>query len=809
MKLPFFHLQLKKDRGEIASLLTIISVGLMIVGVFAGRKLATVGPQTNSKAAEPTKKPTLRTQAATLSGCNIVDTDLGPGCWCSQGDWQGHCFAGGKRGDAPSQLCRDNCSNKNGSAPAQNSTPAPTGVGGQAGSPTGANCSLKSSFLSPAVGDKCGNCVVFKSGGLEGDSLRKKFDDWGFSQCTNNQIVSYWCNGAVSEEGKNTCRARLAECKASAADCTGAAGADKYPLPGETAPTSPPPAGGAPDGGGVPKATATPDPSGTYGKYVVINTDSTIQSRTPIPAPGNYRMSITNGTSGLTFLDSGKNRVGDSYENQYLTYKNELSGNAGTTYFYTPENAPFQEIKQKTAESEIQGAEIQIGDILSAGFDVDNPKDLHVYRNQNLTLCNPYGKSFAESNLVPTITYANLIKNCKDQMNTLDLDFDQSDPLPTPTTNPLGEYAYYLFTVSLSDDTNTLTNPVIIKNIQIFPDGSTSATNAIVPVGLSNITLKKTSDFTPTFTSDIVAYKSDNIYTTRPIINPFFGDITSNGATYALNEKKGSIKPCRGTLNLTDVNSILGLCAQQNTNYQVPKIQLGPLTNFLSPTPIPTSTPDPTLTGTLSPPVTNAVKLTFKQTSNVVQSDLDNEYFFVLKLNKITLDGNTDITCNPKQIGDPNLPIGGTPWWVTDTSEWFCSLDNYPSDNKTITMNDVVLYVHADNLWDNPEKKRCLIASTPISIDNTKKLDSLIFDITTLVNSSKSIESCTIKLRSGSGLVYGSSLGSSNEAFQIAMTRWSNGEIGVLQMSAFISQLTRAPGLQITTCNPENGGCDF
>ena len=52
-------------------------------------------------------------------------------------------------------------------------------------------------------------------------------------------------------------------------------------------------------------------------------------------------------------------------------------------------------------------------------------------------------------------------------------------------------------------------------------------------------------------------------------------------------------------------------------------------------------------------------------------------------------------------------------------------------------------------------------------------------------------------------------IGDSNEAFNLAMTKWTNGEIGVLQMSAFISQLTRAPGLQITTCDPESGGCDF
>ncbi len=47
------------------------------------------------------------------SGCQIVQTDQGPGCWCASGDWQFHCAAGAKRGDPASSTCIADCAKRN------------------------------------------------------------------------------------------------------------------------------------------------------------------------------------------------------------------------------------------------------------------------------------------------------------------------------------------------------------------------------------------------------------------------------------------------------------------------------------------------------------------------------------------------------------------------------------------------------------------------------------------------------------------------------------------------------------------------
>lgn len=56
--------------------------------------------------------------------------------------------------------------------------------------------------------------------------------------------------------------------------------------------------------------------------------------------------------------------------------------------------------------------------------------------------------------------------------------------------------------------------------------------------------------------------------------------------------------------------------------------------------------------------------------------------------------------------------------------------------------------------------------------------------------------------------------GSSNETIQKAIDDYVNGRISAIQMSFFIAQLTRTPGLQLQYCNPEEsdpnkGGCNF
>jgi hypothetical protein len=52
-------------------------------------------------------------------------------------------------------------------------------------------------------------------------------------------------------------------------------------------------------------------------------------------------------------------------------------------------------------------------------------------------------------------------------------------------------------------------------------------------------------------------------------------------------------------------------------------------------------------------------------------------------------------------------------------------------------------------------------------------------------------------------------LGRTNAEFEQMIAAWRNGQITTEQMSAFVTNLLRTPGLQTTICNPKGGGCEL
>lgn len=84
----------KKGIGKAAGLLTLL---VLVIGLAVG----VVGLQ---------KTRNLTTSKAS-SGCTIVQTDQGPGCWCSDGGWQFHC--GVPNGQPAPDQCINDCSARN------------------------------------------------------------------------------------------------------------------------------------------------------------------------------------------------------------------------------------------------------------------------------------------------------------------------------------------------------------------------------------------------------------------------------------------------------------------------------------------------------------------------------------------------------------------------------------------------------------------------------------------------------------------------------------------------------------------------
>lgn len=64
------------------------------------------------------------------SNCSIVQTDQGPGCYCSDGGWQFHCGNGLVRGDAPDAQCQRKCNDLNGTPPGGGGDGVPPGGDG-------------------------------------------------------------------------------------------------------------------------------------------------------------------------------------------------------------------------------------------------------------------------------------------------------------------------------------------------------------------------------------------------------------------------------------------------------------------------------------------------------------------------------------------------------------------------------------------------------------------------------------------------------------------------------------------------------
>lgn len=97
-------------------------------------------------------------------------------------------------------------------------------------------------------------------------------------------------------------------------------------------------------------------------------------------------------------------------------------------------------------------------------------------------------------------------------------------------------------------------------------------------------------------------------------------------------------------------------------------------------------------------------------------------------------------------------------------------------------------------------KVSCLLQDIPFTLNK----GGVNNDLGDLIQIDMNKDSCSIIKIIGSK---DSFLGSANADFDQAMDKWKSGEIDATEMSSFINQLTRTPGLQVTFCDPVKGEC--
>lgn len=133
---------------------------------------------------------------------------------------------------------------------------------------------------------------------------------------------------------------------------------------------------------------------------------------------------------------------------------------------------------------------------------------------------------------------------------------------------------------------------------------------------------------------------------------------------------------------------------------------------------------------------------------------------------------------------------------------WFTVSVELPPNTTGVNINMIGDLYNGDNrIKKETTQVSCGLSGIPISLKSggsTNELGDLI-----LVTAQT--DSCTIDKIAGSKDTF---LGSANADFDKAMDKWKSGEIDATQMSAFISQLTRVPGLQTTFCDPVKGECN-
>lgn len=401
MKLKNLNLKFLWQRGEIATILTLISVVVMVAGILAGTKIAEVSTEQRTQA----QNAKVRSQSSTLSGCQIVDTDNGPGCWCAKPDpgiWQFHCFSGATRGTPASTACTNNCT-------ALNTGGGGGGEGDGTGTPTdGKSCNLNSTYLTDSVGD-CGTCILDTAGNRDFFS--------GFP-CTDGQKASYWCNGGVSggtkpEEGQS-CQNYKTQC-ISAKKCTG------KPI------TSPSPTGTDGKGGGG-GGTPNPPPSSEPkpGGYLIVNAGGKIITSQPF---GTIPESIF-----VTLHDwiPGGGSLPDNTNYNYLPFPTgwiSIRQNNVTSYRY---DLPVADRKDNPLVVQLIG-------------EVDSPSDVDIYgingtnstilaKDENYTVCyfpTPKVPCTDTCTIVPTI-----VKYCNSNKKVNQIDVDLTNVTPEPTTPP-------------------------------------------------------------------------------------------------------------------------------------------------------------------------------------------------------------------------------------------------------------------------------------------------------------------------------------------------------------------------------------
>lgn len=817
MKIGNWKLKILNSRGEIATILTVVTLGLMLVGTFVGTKLAERSTEQRTQARGFGE---LQTQA--LTGCRVLDTDLGPGCWCAEGGWQFHCFGGSdpnaRRGGTPSDLCESNCRLRNGMVK------PPDGPGGQ----PAASCTLAAQ--DPNYGNCCGSCLASKR-----PDLRTFFNSNGWGACNDTSIVNNWCNG-ISQQATDDCRKiREGDCKAECSkdqSTCKSTGGTTGGTAGTPAPTKPP--GGAPrsPGSGPPRATATPDPNGTYGNFVVIDPETTVTTSEVNPTPSiiEYFLQLTNlynTSTSFSYIVSADDHViykdNDNLGHlSYLTFlRQTLDGIF--TYRLTPGRPIIREINQR----------VNTNDIITNGAlaidELSGRKTKFYYKN--LKLCNPYnGRTFAELTLVPTISAEDVYNKCK-SLNKFELDFDNPNPtpaVPRPTlpSGYLNTPAYYLFQVTLDDQTNLSNNAFSFdtsKNLDRTPPNDSGFTRSGGPVLSSDITI--ISDPNPTFQSipsgfgrkfktDTIIYKTDpsiNMGSNdwiQGIINSVQAAINSarNYETYPVTDTtqygKKSIYPCfPGLIDLTPTPTNI----DTNTTY-LTSICNSVINKDINIS-INSTTPNPSSSGAssgspINTPLFGSRNLRFDVNINLYYHALsnfpNNGSLYISVINKKT---SQEVL---KKDNIKQSDLGDNPSLTEHyyTYSWNANnqlnsydisqfSDNADSDEIFQVKTDIV-----DSSWCSSKDQQVASITKKDLIDDTTS-NLTLFTVNIIIDCPGSTSKSTVTVS-----------GSSNEAFRIAMDRWVKGELNVLQMSAFISQLTRTPGLQITTCDPRKGECN-
>lgn len=762
MKLSFFHFQFKKDRGEIASLLTLISVGLMIAGVFAGSKLAQTETKLRSFAADPNCRNEISKvyldesnisnntipQDGTFKCYTEASTTLARGVLCAYSvndNWPISCpwietptfdqtCIEGTNADCKKWKIGYQCKITDaGAKPGDKITirairdigSCYKDINGSKGWLTNSLVGDKTYFYKTNTGGAGGN-----TGNLSGCDIIDT--DLGPGCRCAKPDPGVWKGHCFAGATRGTPASTKCRDDCTALNTGGGGGGGGGGGAGDGAPTG---------GGSCNLSNLDPD-VGDCGTCIIGK------------SPGTKQFLIDNG-------------FGSCADNQMSSHW--CNGGTGTEGQRQCQGL-FQQCRNEKActGNPIPPPDGGTGDSNGDGGDGGDGGVGDGYPGggeQSPVATEPKEGGVLVVNLGGEIKFLEEIENVaavnvkpendflNDNVKVTYLSFYNTIPFPSSGKFVSGAVDYYLYKLPLERSDGNKNPHILLLNFALEP--------------------------------------IDGVYTLPVEIV----DIPSSGNFPSISA--GAFTVCFPARTEEERNKLTGAAIAAKCKNSANTINLD-LRN--APTPTPTQTPD---ASTFYPSINFALIDDSAPTRSYKQYELRNiTAKLVLGTSNFTLFGpqnylpegqstsfTANLTMKRSEQSERTLTVSfiGAVWDITDDNPinhrniFSCELD--PSDERT---------------------KIKILANTSIAAP-------IAYYGLELVYNTGAADASPIKCRLGNEYqIYNQSvIGSSNEAFQIAMTRWSKGEIGVLQMSAFISQLTRAPGLQITTCNPESGGCDF